>query len=204
MSNDAGTGSVSQPDLVVHDAVVVTMNPDNRIYTSGTVLVRDGRITDIRPSDDADSEIDASRVIDGDGRLVMPGLVNAHAHLELSALSGAFSEMDAGRLLAGMFPLYARLADGAHEDLLEASYELAALTFLQSGITSVNTMDVRPAVGADVLGEAGLRATMGPAVSDLFWDRSVDTQIEQARAFVEQYHDSYDGRIRAAICPHDD
>lgn len=202
MSND--TGSASRPDLAIHDAVVVTMDDDNRIYESGTIIVNDGVFTDVRSTDDTDATIDADRVIDGDGRVVMPGLVNAHAHLELSALSGAFSEMDAGTLLAQMFPLYADIADGDYEYLLEASYDLAALTFLRSGITSLNTMDVRPAVGVDILGEAGLRATIGPAVSDLFWDQPVDAQIDAARNFVEEYHDSYDGRIRAAVCPHDD
>lgn len=192
-----------QEDLVIHDAVVVTVDDRGRIYESGTVVVRDGEIREVRSSEPGDADIAADRMVDGEGRLVLPGLVNAHAHLEGTALSGAFSELDAMELFAYMTPFVAGMAE-EYDDLLEAGYELAALTFLQGGITAVNTMDVRPALGADILGEAGVRAVMGPMISDLFWDRSVDEQFEQARSFIESYDGAYDGRIRAAVCPHDD
>ena len=65
-------------------------------------------------------------------------------------------------------------------------------------------MDARPAAGAESFGEAGLRGFFGPAISDLFWDQSVDQQFTRAREFIEKYHNTYDGRIRATICPHDD
>ncbi|NLV09484.1 amidohydrolase family protein [Halomicrobium mukohataei] len=190
-------------DFVVHDAVVVTVDERNRVYESGTVVVRDGDIATVRESRAGDAEIDADHVLDGAGRLVLPGFVNAHAHLEGTALTGAFSEMGPVELFAQMTPLIADMAS-EHDDLLRAGYELAALTHLQGGVTTVNTMDVRPALGADILGEAGLRAVMGPMLSDLFWDRSVDAQFERARSFVEQFDGSYDGRISAALCPHDD
>jgi 5-methylthioadenosine/S-adenosylhomocysteine deaminase len=41
-------------------------------------------------------------------------------------------------------------------------------------------------------------------MTDLFWDVPIDEQFERARAFIEAYHDTYEGRIRATICPHDD
>ncbi len=89
-------------------------------------------------------------------------------------------------------------------NLLEAGYELAALNFLAGGATTVNSMDMRPRRGADVFGEAGLRAFFGSPLSDLFWDIPVADQFARARAFARDYHDTYDGRIRAAVCPHDD
>jgi len=39
------------------------------------------------------------RILDLDGRAVIPGLVNAHTHLELSALSGLFQEISPGDYL---------------------------------------------------------------------------------------------------------
>jgi cytosine/adenosine deaminase-related metal-dependent hydrolase len=191
-------------DMVIHDALVLTVDDDQELYEQGTVRIRDGQIVAVRASEDGDAELDADVVIDGSGKLVMPGLVNTHTHLELTPTIAGASELGEFELWGYNTPLYSRLADGEFDYLCEAGYELAALNFLTSGVTTVNSMDTRPSAGADVFGEAGLRGFFGSAISDLFWDLPVDEQFARAREFIEAYHGSYDGRIRATICPHDD
>jgi len=190
-------------DIAIQDAFVLTVDEKNRLYERGTVLVDDGRITDVRMSSSEDS-IAADRTIDGTGKLVMPGLVNAHTHLELTPLIGAFSDLGLREMMTGMTALYGQLAAGEFDYLVEAGCELAALNFALGGVTTVNSMDVTPEAGATAFGEAGLRGFFGPAISDLFWDEPADEQFARARRFIEEYHDSYDGRIQATICPHDD
>lgn len=192
------------PDILLHDATVLTVDENNHLYRNGTVVVEDGVIREVRPSKPADSESAADTVIDGHDRLVMPGLVNAHAHLELTALTGAFSEMGVGELFAEMTALCEQLGRGQYEYLVKAVCDLAALNFIRGGITTTNAMDALPSRGADAFGEAGLRGFFGPWISDLFWDIPEDEQFERARSFIEEYHGSYDGRIQATVCPHDD
>jgi cytosine/adenosine deaminase-related metal-dependent hydrolase len=192
------------PDIVVHDATLLTVDERNRLFERGTLVVEDGTITEVRSTGPDDTALDADHVIDGDGTLVMPGLVNAHTHLELTPLLGAFSDLDLLEMMGSMTAVYTQFADGEFDYLIEAGYELAAYNFLAGGITTINTMDVRPGVGVETVGAAGLRGFLGPAISDLFWDRPVDEQFERAREFVETHHDTYGGRIRATICPHDD
>lgn len=191
-------------DIAITDALVLIVDERNRLYERGTVLIEDGHITAVRRADEDGREIEATHRIDGDGKLVMPGLVNAHTHLELTPLIGAFSDLDLVEMMGSMTALYGRLGEGEFDYLVEAGYELAALNFLHGGVTTVNSMDVRPESGAETFGEAGLRGFFGPTITDLFWDVPVDEQFERARAFIDQYHDTYEGRIRATICPHDD
>jgi cytosine/adenosine deaminase-related metal-dependent hydrolase len=191
-------------DIAIHDALVLTVDDRNRLYERGTVIIEDGRITEVRSSRDDDADIAAARVIDGEGKLVMPGLVNAHTHLELTPLIGAFSDLDLSEMMASMTAIYGQIADGEFDYLTKAGYELAALNFLVGGVTTVNSQDARPSDGAETFGEAGLRGFFGPALSDLFWDVPVDEQFDRARTFIDEYHDTYDGRIRATINPHDD
>jgi 5-methylthioadenosine/S-adenosylhomocysteine deaminase len=134
----------------------------------------------------------------------MPGLVNAHTHLELTPLLGAFSDLGFWKLWATAAAIYSDLQNGSFEYLARAGYELAALNFLRSGVTTINSIDAVPSLGVDVLGDAGLRASLGPALSDMFWDAPVDDQFSRARSFIDDYHGAYDGRINATICPHVD
>ena len=192
------------PDILIHDATVLTVDEDNHLYRNGTVVVEDGMIREVRSSKPDDSKSAAEAVIDGRDRLLMPGLINAHAHLELTALTGAFSEMGVGELFAEMTALCEQLGRGEYEYLVKAGCDLAALNFIRGGITTTNAMDALPSRSADAFGEAGLRGFFGPWLSDLFWDIPEDEQFERARSFIEEYHDSYGGRIQATVCPHDD
>lgn len=191
-------------DIAIHDAFVLTVDDRNRLYERGTVLIEDGRITDVRSSRDDDADVAAGRVIDGDGKLVMPGLANAHTHLELTPLLGAFSDLDLAEMVSTMTAIFGRIADGDYEYLTGAGYEFAALNFLIGGVTTVNSMDIRPGAGTETFGEVGLRGFFGPALSDLFWDVPVDEQFARARGFIDEHHGASDGSVRATIDSHDD
>lgn len=203
MYTEWGVSSLSD-SILIRDAIALTVDGDNRLLERGTIRIEDGHITKVQPSSEYGDDSEADRVIDGEGKLAMPGLVNAHTHLEMTPLIGAFSELDLLEMVGSMTAVYARLADGSFDYLADAGYELAALNFLNGGVTTVNSMDIDPRTGADVFGEAGLRGFFGPAITDLFWDVPVDEQFARARAFIADYHGSHDGRIRATICPHDD
>jgi cytosine/adenosine deaminase-related metal-dependent hydrolase len=120
----------------------------NRLYERGTVLVEDNRNTEVRSSRDDDADIAADRVVDCEGKLVMRGLVNAHTHLELPPLLGAFSDLDLLEMIGSTTAIFGQIADGEFDYLTEAGYELAALNLLVGGVSTINSQDVRPSAGA--------------------------------------------------------
>lgn len=193
-----------KPDIVIHDAIVLTVNNSNRIYQSGTVVVENSRIREVRPTQEGDASLGAEHVIDGSGSMVMPGLINTHTHLELTPLIGAFSDLDLPEMLGSMTALFGQINEGKYDYLIDAGYKLASLNFLLSGVTTINSMDVHPESAPHIFGNAGLRGFFGLAVTDLFWDTSIDEQFERAKKFIDKNHRSYEGRIQATICPHDD
>lgn len=72
-------------DTVYRARRILTMNPDMPVVSDGGILVREGRIAALGPWEIVSSEgvrHDLGAVT------IVPGLINAHAHLELSHLAG--------------------------------------------------------------------------------------------------------------------
>lgn len=187
-------------DLLVHDATVLTVDDDDRVVDGGTIRVTDGRIDSVAPTTPADRTADADAVVDADGMVAMPGLIDAHRHTDFGLVGGFFSDLDPRDHLAEVLALYHSLED-LDEGFFEAGWRLACLRQLQRGVTTVNAMDFTPEIGADAVGESGLRAVVGPELSDFVSPSSAAEQVERAREFFEAYHGAYGGRVTASIAP---
>lgn len=75
--------------ILIRGGLVVTLDDEDRVLTDADVLIEDGRITAVGGVP-ADSASRCDRVIEAGGRLVMPGLVNAHTHSPLSVARGSY------------------------------------------------------------------------------------------------------------------
>jgi cytosine/adenosine deaminase-related metal-dependent hydrolase len=174
---------------------VLTLDDADRFFPRASVLLDGDRIraieTGTRPA--------ADRIIDGRGQLAMPGLINAHAHMELSAIAGTLARLRNTRLLLELLPLVQSIWNGEADELIRAGYEHACYHFLRHGITAVNTMDYRPEAGVDILGASGLRALMSHVASDRFLRATPAEILSREQALIEGWDGTHDGRIRVAI-----
>jgi atrazine chlorohydrolase/5-methylthioadenosine/S-adenosylhomocysteine deaminase/melamine deaminase len=81
----------SAPDLLITNTWVVTIDPDRREFRPGFVAVADDRIAAVGPMADCPYER-ASETIDGSGKAVLPGFINAHTHAIYNLLRGGLSD----------------------------------------------------------------------------------------------------------------
>src|ERR671918_114336 len=51
------------------------------VIRDGGMLVHDGKIEKVGPSDEIEKNVDDAEIVDARGRIVMPGFVDAHTHL---------------------------------------------------------------------------------------------------------------------------
>jgi len=68
-----------KPDLTITNVTVLPMTGEGQAATHATVSVRDGRIVSIAPATKAAC---TGRCIDGTGKWLIPGLTDAHVHIE--------------------------------------------------------------------------------------------------------------------------
>ena len=68
-------------DLMVSNAYVVTMDPQRRVISNGSVAIKNGVIAEVGFSKDMTLTTRADRTVDARGGLVHPGFIDTHIHL---------------------------------------------------------------------------------------------------------------------------
>lgn len=74
-------------DLLVTGCEIVTLDTDNRVIRDGAIAVSGNRIVWMGPREEA-SAFKGKSVINGNGRIAMPGLIDAHFHTGQQLLRG--------------------------------------------------------------------------------------------------------------------
>ena len=114
----AATPALAQ-DLLIQGATVLTITEGT--LDSTDVLVRDGKIADVGQGLQAPEGTEA---IDATGMYLMPGIVDAHAHIALSAVNEATAPVT---------------AEVAMEDVLDP-YDVSIYRALAGGVTASHVM----------------------------------------------------------------
>jgi len=108
---------------------------------------------------------EADLIIDADGALALPGLVNTHTHAAMSLLRGYADDMVLEDWLSQkIWPLEAHLTP----DDVYWGTRLACLEMIKSGTVAFNDMYFMMEETARAALEAGIRATLSYGFIDLF------------------------------------
>jgi cytosine/adenosine deaminase-related metal-dependent hydrolase len=153
--------------ILIEHAVVVTMDAARRVLGDGAVLTDGARIAQVGRAADVRPPREPERVIDGRGRLVLPGFVDTHVHLSEHLSRGLIpDEVPVDRYVPDWYvPLYAAIS--SEEEATAA--QLACLEMVRSGTTTfceAGTLFDVPAV-AGAVDAVGLRAILGRWTWDL-------------------------------------
>lgn len=152
-------------DTLIINGTIVTVNPDFDVIKDGAVGVRDRKIVYVGPAADIPGGAGyASGIIDADGGLVMPGLVNAHTHIPMSLFRGLSDDIPLDQWLnEHIFP-----AEKAHitPETVKTGALLSCAEMLLSGTTTFCDGYFYEDAVAEAVETAGLRAVLGQGVID--------------------------------------
>ena len=133
---------------LIRGAYILSLDDEAGDLPRGDILIRDGEIVDVAPSiDSADATI-----IDGAGRVAMPGFIDTHWHLWFVLFRGIVDDLPE----TSWFPTKARLGPYVQADDQAAAVRLSLLEALNTGITTVH--DWAHNIGGPADAEANVRA----------------------------------------------
>jgi 5-methylthioadenosine/S-adenosylhomocysteine deaminase len=121
---------------IEHLSYLVTVDEHDTVLRDARLDIEDGVITRIETAEqDGDAAADPERVtvIDGRGKLALPGLVNLHTHLPMTLLRGLAEHVDLQGFLAKVWAAEGAVMDPA---TVELGARLGALESLLGGCTT--------------------------------------------------------------------
>lgn len=191
---------------------IAVINENFEVEEHRWVGVRDGRIAyigDCAPdqapgANDADAAAgayDFGEVYDGRGKLLMPGMYNAHAHAPMTLLRGYAENLPLDQWLNdSVFPFEAKITD---ETALPAT-RLAIAEMLRYGTVSFSDMYYYSDARAQAVLESGAKCNMSEAA--LGFDPSVayeDMPVYKVNChLIDAYNEAGDGRLKIDLSIH--
>lgn len=154
------------------------------------ILINENRIEKIEPEID---EQEAEEKINAKNMLVMPGLVNTHAHLAMSIFRGYRDDKKLMDWLENaIFPVEDKLEP---DDIYWNSF-LSCLEMIKSGTTTCNDMYFGMNKTIEAIEATGLRANVAWSMTD----DSIGDKADKTREYAKKYNVS-NSRIKIFVAP---
>lgn len=177
----------------------ILTSASSSIVKGGSVLVRDGRIEKVIPEDSGGDSISADRTIEGNGRLLLPGFVNAHSHLGMTIFRGYADDIELDSWLnEWIWPAEENLTP---EEVYWGSL-LGIVEAIHSGTTAIADMYFYMDQTARAIKEAGIRGLISYGLIADELDQSGREELKAGLDLADEWDWKANGRIRVALSPH--
>ncbi len=190
-------------DILIENGFIATMDKGRHVYPEGSLYIDDGRIVEVG------REVDAPRspeyVIDAEHKVVMPGFVNAHSHLQ-QYFRGVYE------LMGDFFETNLPLEGYRQPDDMETLGLASCAEFIYGGCTTSMLIYTYPDGYAKAVAEAGNRCHMAGDIEHVdleklrhgifeYLPEKRDAAIKRAKDLYFNWHGKAEGRITTLMCP---
>ena len=172
------------------------LDPNNFEDKKQSLLIKDDLIAEI--SDEID-ESNIDKVIDAEGKILLPGLVNTHTHLSMTLFRGLADDLSLDSWLNDhIWPMEANL----NGDYCYIGALLGAVELIKSGTTTFSDMYFYMEDVARAVEDAGIRAVLSYGMIDFGIEEKREAEIKENMALFNACNGMADGRIKVFFGPH--
>ena len=184
-------------DILLTNAHVLTLDEAFTVHAPGSVAIGAGKILGIGS---IESAYEPRETLDCRGRVVMPGLVNAHTHAPMTLLRGVADDLRLDVWLMGyMMPVEREFV---RPDFVALGTRLACVEMIRSGTTCFADMYYFEESVAEATAASGLRALCAQTVLKFPTPdaASFEDALDRAREFIAGWRGHE--LILPAVAPH--
>lgn len=178
---------VKKIDLILSNAIVLTVDQEFNQYEPGAVAVSGDKIAGVGSEADIRREFEAAEIIDCQGRVLMPGMINAHTHVPMTLLRGLADDLRLDVWLMGyMMPVEREYVS---PDFVYLGTSLACAELIRSGVTCFADMYYFEEHVARAAAETGMRALCSQTVLKFPAPdaRDYEESLAEARLFIQRW-----------------
>jgi 5-methylthioadenosine/S-adenosylhomocysteine deaminase len=191
---------IETADLMLINAKILTMDDDLSQYEPGALVIKSETILAVGNESEILEAYTSNETIDCNGKVIMPGLINAHTHAPMTLLRGLADDLRLDVWLMGyMMPVEREFVT---PDFVRLGTMLAGVEMIRSGITTFADMYYYEEDVAKATAEAGLRAVCSqtvlkfPTPDAKFFEES----LASAREYIQRWKNH--PLIIPSVAPH--
>ncbi len=187
-------------DTLLTNAIILTMDEALTVYEPGALAVSGDSILAVGPQEEITSQYLATETVDCGGKVLMPGLVNAHTHVPMTLLRGLADDLRLDVWLLGYIMPVER--EYVSPEFVRLGTSLACVELIRSGVTCFADMYYFEEEVAKATAEIGLRGLCAQTV--LKFPTPDAQSFEEALEYAEDYIKRWVGHplIVPSIAPH--
>ncbi len=176
--------------------VAVTPRPEAGVIPKADVVIEGRRFAAVVVGEEVSGSFD--KIVEGEGKLLIPGLVNAHTHLAMTLFRGLAQDRPLMEWLEKeVWPRERKLTG----EVVYWFSLLGLVEMIRSGTTAFADMYFFMEEVAEAVEKAGVRALLSYGIIAPTTER-VEPELKKAEAFAQEWDGKAEGRVRAALSPH--
>ena len=190
-------------DILIKNGFIATMDTQGTVFRRGSVYVKDDRIAEVG------MEIDAppipETVIDAENKVVLPGFVNTHSHLQ-QYFRGVYE------LIGEFYKVNLPLEGYRHPDDMQYLGLASCAEFIYGGCTTAQLIYTYPDGFARAVDKAGNRCVLAADIEEVDLNRLGEGVYEylpekgaaafkRATDLYRDWHGKAEGRITTVMAP---
>ena len=187
-------------DFLLMNAIVLSMDENLTQFDPGAVAISGDSILAVGPEGEMKKSYHAQETIDCEGKVVMPGLINAHTHVPMTLLRGLADDLRLDVWLMGYIMPVER--EYVSPDFVRLGTLIGCVEMIRNGVTCFADMYYFEEQVARATSEAGLRALCSQTVLKFQTPdaQSFEESLAEARDFIQRWKDH--PLIVPSVAPH--
>ncbi|NLD13433.1 MAG: putative aminohydrolase SsnA [Firmicutes bacterium] len=180
--------------LIVGNGLVITLDAESKVIKDGAVVIEDGNIREVGDTAGIKERYPEAEFIDAQGKVIMPGMINAHMHLYSTFARGmALKDSPPRTFMQILERLWWKLDKTLEQEDVYISAMVPIIDCIRCGVTTILDHHASPMsvpgsldLCAKAVLEAGIRASLAYEVSDRDGLEIRDQGIEENVRFIKR------------------